>query len=155
MKLTTKGRYAVTALLDMVIHQEKGPVTVTQVAERQGISISYLERLACLMREHGLLRSVRGAKGGYILARDAKTITVADIIQAVDEKIDATRCQGKSNCQDGGMCLTHSLWDALNHKIMEFLRGVTLQDLAVNPQMLTHAKGCANPQQIIRMVQHV
>ncbi len=144
-----------TALLDMVMHQDKGPVTVAQVAVRQGISITYLERLACLLRGQGLLRSVRGAKGGYMLAREPQSITVADVIHAVDEKIDATRCQGKSNCHDGGMCLTHSLWDALNHKIMDFLQGITLQDLAMNPQILAMTKGCETPARLIRMVQHV
>lgn len=154
MKLTTKGRYAVTALLDVVMHQVDGPVTVSQVALRQGISSAYLERLACVLRGQGLLKSVRGAKGGYVLAREASHITVADVIQAVDEKIDATRCQGKSNCKEGGKCLTHSLWDALNHKVIEFLQGVTLQDLAMESELATVATGCQTSQ-LIRMVQHV
>src|ERR1041384_5813763 len=98
MKLTTKGRYAVTALLDLTINQQAGPTTVSQLAERQGISATYLERLTGLMRAKGLLKGVRGEKGGYIRARQPEEITIADIIAAVDEGIDTTRCKGKGNC---------------------------------------------------------
>ena len=134
MKLTTKGRYAVTALLDLAIHQQSGPITVSQMAQRQRISPTYLERLAGHMRAKGLLISVRGSKGGYILARPANEITIADIITAVDEGIDATKCQGKGNCQDGEMCLTHHLWEALNQEIHQFLKGITLSALAEKPK---------------------
>lgn len=130
MKLTTKGRYAVTALLDLTLNQDAGPTTIAKVAERHGISVTYLERLAGLMRAKGLLKSIRGAKGGYVLARSADDITVADIISAVNEGIDTTRCQGKGNCYKGAMCLTHHLWDKLNHEIYHFLQSITLSTLA-------------------------
>lgn len=130
MKLTTKGRYAVTALLDLALHQQQGPTTVAEVAERHGISATYLERLAGLLRAKGLLKSVRGPRGGYVLARSADQITVAEIIEAVDEKMDATRCAGKANCHEGSVCLTHHLWDELNHQITVFLQGITLSALA-------------------------
>ena len=135
MKLTTRGRYAVTALLDLALHQQQGPITISQLAVRHGISAAYLERLAGVMRAKGLLKSVRGAKGGYVLARSADSITLADIIDAVDEKIDTTRCQGKGNCHEGTMCLTHHLWDELNDKISHFFQGITLEALAKKPQV--------------------
>lgn len=130
MKLTTRGRYAVTALLDLAIHQHAGPTTVAELAQRHALSASYLERLTGLMRAKGLLKSVRGAKGGYILGRDPQTITVAEIIASVNEGIDTTRCQGKGNCHKGAMCLTHHLWDELNKEIFQFLEGITLDALA-------------------------
>ncbi len=135
MKLTAKGRYAVTALLDLALHQQEGPITISQLALRHGISAAYLERLAGVMRSKGLLKSVRGAKGGYVLAKSADSITLADIIEAVEEKIDTTRCQGKSNCHEGAMCLTHHLWDELNDKISHFFQGITLGALAKKPQV--------------------
>lgn len=130
MKLTTKGRYAVTALVDLTINQQEGPTTIAEVAKRHGISVPYLERLAGLMRAKGLLKSIRGAKGGYVLGRPAEQITVADIICAVNEGIDTTRCQGKANCYKGAVCLTHHLWDKLNHEILHFLQSITLSTLA-------------------------
>lgn len=133
MKLTTKGRYAVTTLLDLASSPQQGPINIGQIANRHAISVAYLERLAGRLREQGLLKSVRGAQGGYILARPADQITVADIMLAVDEKLDTTQCHGKSNCHEGGVCATHHLWDALNHKILGFLRGITLQDLITKP----------------------
>ncbi len=136
MKLTTKGRYAVTALLDLAIHHQDGPITISVLAQRNGISVAYLERLAHVMRTKGLLKSVRGAKGGYVLARSAENITLAEIIDAVDERIDTTKCQGKSNCHEGNMCLTHHLWDELNKKIAHFFQGITLGALAKKPQVV-------------------
>ena len=136
MKLTTKGRYAVTALLDLAMHQDSGPITIAQMAKRQKISPTYLERLAGNMRAKGLLKSVRGSKGGYILARHPSEITVADIIEAVDEGIDATRCAGKGNCHEGEMCITHHLWEALNREILEFLQGITLSALVKRPTLV-------------------
>ena len=136
MKLTTKGRYAVTTLLDLALSEHDGPITITEVAKRHGISPAYLERLAGIMRAKGLLKSIRGPHGGYLLARHAKDITVADIMLAVDEKIDTTRCKGRANCQEGEMCSTHHLWEQLNHKIFHFLQGVTLSDLVATPQLL-------------------
>ncbi len=134
MKLTTRGRYAVTAILDLVIHPQAGPTTVAQLSERHGIPAPYLERLTGLMRSKGLLKSVRGAKGGYVLARSPQEITVADIIASVNEGIDTTRCQGKGNCYKGAMCLTHHLWDELNQEIFHFLQGITLSALAAKPR---------------------
>jgi Rrf2 family iron-sulfur cluster assembly transcriptional regulator len=145
MKLTTKGRYAVTALLDLAMHQQEGPTTIAQMAQRQGISSTYLERLAGIMRAKGLLKSVRGAKGGYILARPANEITVADIIEAVDEGVDATRCAGKGNCHAGKICLTHHLWEALNHEISGFLQRITLSALVQSPQPMANWRVLREP----------
>ena len=140
MKLTTRGRYAVTALLDLALHQQQGPTTVSKLAVRHGISPAYLERLTGVMRAKGLLKSIRGPKGGYVLARPAEEITLADIIEAVDERIDTTRCKGKANCQAGTMCLTHHLWDELNNEIFHFFQGITLSALALKPQVMALAK---------------
>lgn len=134
MKLTTKGRYAVTTLLDLASTQQTGPINIGQVANRHDISAAYLERLAGKLRDKGLLKSIRGAQGGYMLAKAPSDITVADILMAVEEKLDTTRCRGKANCQEGHLCSTHHLWEQLNTKIMGFLEGITLQDLMVKPQ---------------------
>lgn len=139
MKLTTKGRYAVTTLLDLASSAISGPIKIGQVAERHGISSAYLERLAGKLRDRGLLKSTRGAQGGYMLAKSASQITVADIMLAVDEKLDTTRCQGKANCQNGQVCSTHHLWEQLDQKILGFLQGITLQDLIHQPEP-THLK---------------
>jgi Rrf2 family iron-sulfur cluster assembly transcriptional regulator len=138
MKLTTKGRYAVTALVDLALHQRDEPMSIAEIATRHGISPTYLERLAGILRAKGLLKSVRGSKGGYHLAKPASKITVADIIQAVDEKMDATACQGKANCFEGSVCITHHLWDRLNQQIVDFLTSVTLSDLIKEPTLLSH-----------------
>lgn len=151
MKLTTKGRYAVTALIDLAIHQNEGPTTVAEVASRQGISTTYLERLAGLMRAKGLLKSIRGPKGGYVLARPAHQITLADIIEAVDERMDATLCSGKGNCQEGEMCLTHHIWDELNQKIFLFLKGITLSDVIGKPSVKAIANRQIYPLTLIGM----
>lgn len=137
MKLTTKARYAVTALLDLVLQGGDAPIAVGEIAHRQGISVAYLERLVGQMRATGLLKSVRGAKGGYVLGRSAAAITVADVIRAVNEEVDATRCGGKGNCQRGAMCLTHYLWDELNQEIFTFLGNITLQALAEKPTIVS------------------
>lgn len=139
MRLTTKGRYAVTALLDMALRQQEGPITISALAQRHGISAAYLERLAHQMRIKGLLKSIRGAKGGYVLAKTPESITLADIINAVDERIDTTQCQGKANCHDGEVCLTHHIWDELNDKISNFFQGITLGALAKKPQVVSIA----------------
>ena len=136
MRLTTRGRYAVTALLDLTLQGADRPITVSEIAGRHHISTAYLERLTGQMRAKGLLKSVRGAKGGYILGRSPEAITIADIIEAVNERVDATQCQGKGNCQKGAMCLTHHLWEALNQEIFDFLRKITLQTLANKPSIL-------------------
>jgi Rrf2 family iron-sulfur cluster assembly transcriptional regulator len=129
MKLTTRGRYAVTAMLDLALHQQAGPVSLAEIADRQGISLSYLEQIFSRLRRHGLVASTRGPGGGYRLSRAAVQISVADVIGAVDEVVDATRCGGMQNCQGEERCLTHDLWHDLSHQIHDFLTGIDLQEL--------------------------
>jgi len=129
MRLTTKGRFAVTAMLDLALRQQHGPVTLAGIGARQGISLSYLEQLFGKLRRHALVKSVRGPGGGYRLARPGDKLTVADIILAVDEPLDATQCGGMENCQEDQRCMTHDLWATLNDKLHEYLNSVTLQDL--------------------------
>ena len=129
MKLTTKGRYAVTAMLDLALHAQKGPISLADISERQGISISYLEQLFAKLRKNNLVTSVRGPGGGYRLSRDGSLIFVAEIIDAVDEKMDATRCLGKGNCQNGETCLTHDLWQDLSDQLHQFLSEISVQGL--------------------------
>ncbi|MEQ8857766.1 MAG: Rrf2 family transcriptional regulator [Pseudomonadales bacterium] len=135
MRLTTKGRYAVTAMLDIALHREHGPVSVADVAERQAISGAYLEQLVSKLKRAGLLRSVRGPGGGYEIARQLADITVSHIIAAVGEGVDATRCKGTADCQDGATCLTHDLWTSLSERIDAFLSGVTLDDLVAQREV--------------------
>jgi Rrf2 family transcriptional regulator, iron-sulfur cluster assembly transcription factor len=130
MRLTTKGRFAVTAMIDLALRQQSGPVTLAGISQRQNISLSYLEQLFGKLRRHALVESTRGPGGGYALARLPSDITVADIILSVDEPIDATSCGGKENCNgEAGRCMTHDLWAALNTRMVEFLDSVTLQKL--------------------------
>jgi Rrf2 family iron-sulfur cluster assembly transcriptional regulator len=129
MRLTTKGRYAVTAMLDLAIHADREPVTLSDISLRQDISLSYLEQLFGRLRRRQLVVSIRGPGGGYQLARNTAEIAIVDIINAVDESVDATRCQGQGNCQQGETCLTHHLWEDLSQQIHEFLRGISLADL--------------------------
>jgi Rrf2 family iron-sulfur cluster assembly transcriptional regulator len=129
MKLTTKGRYAVTAMLDLALHREKGPVNLAEISGRQAISLSYLEQLFSRLRKTGLVASARGPGGGYLLGRDASEISIADVIGAVDENVDATRCRGAKNCQGDERCLTHDLWEDLSRHITSFLSGITLADM--------------------------
>lgn len=129
MKLTSKGRYAVTAMLDVAIHAASGPVPLADISERQGISLSYLEQLFSRLRKHGLVQSVRGPGGGYKLGKCSAEIAVADVISAVDESVDATKCMGQGNCQSGHQCLTHTLWSDLSNRIEEFLQSITLAEL--------------------------
>ncbi len=126
MRLSTKGRYAVTAMLDLAIHYEGGPVTLANISETQGISLSYLEQLFARLKKNGLVEGLRGPGGGYRLSRAPEEISVAMIIHAIGEGIDATSCEGNENCQDGERCLTHELWDKLGNKIFDFLDGITL-----------------------------
>jgi len=126
MRLTTKGRYAVTAMLDLAINRGQGPITLADISQRQGISLSYLEQLFSKLRKHGLVNSARGPGGGYRLSRSADTIAIAEVISAVDENVDATRCNGLKNCHDARACLTHQLWTDLSEQIREFLTGITL-----------------------------
>lgn len=133
MRLTTKGRFAVTAMADLAMRGEKKPVTLSAISERQKISLSYLEQLFGKLRRSEIVESVRGPGGGYYLARPAEKITIAEIIVAVDEPLDATQCGGKGNCHgDNNSCITHELWVGLNEKILEYLRGITLQQLVEN-----------------------
>ena len=130
MRLTTKGRFAVTAMIDVAMHGTKAPVTLAGVSQRQKISLSYLEQLFGKLRRHGLVDSVRGPGGGYRLARAPAAISVAEVIVAVDEPIDATQCAGRESCkEDGKRCMTHELWANLNAHIFTFLRSVTLAEL--------------------------
>ncbi|MFP5391620.1 MAG: Fe-S cluster assembly transcriptional regulator IscR [Gammaproteobacteria bacterium] len=134
MRLTTKGRFAVTAMIDLALRQGKGPVTLSGISQRQAISLSYLEQLFGKLRRHEIVESIRGPGGGYSLARRADKVTVADIIIAVDEPLDATQCGGKENCHGadaatGVRCMTHELWATLNEKMVDYLDSVSLQDL--------------------------
>lgn len=129
MRLTTKGRFAVTAMVDLASRQGNGPVTLAGIAERQKISLSYLEQLFGKLRRHALISSVRGPGGGYRLAQDMNNISVADIIIAVDEPLDATQCGGKENCRDHDRCLTHELWTNLNRHMYAYLDSVSLGNL--------------------------
>ncbi|HIF50410.1 MAG TPA: Fe-S cluster assembly transcriptional regulator IscR [Thiotrichaceae bacterium] len=129
MKMTTKGRYAVTALMDLALHDSEGPVSLADISQRQDISLTYLEQLFGKLRRHELIESARGPGGGYRLAQSADEITIAKIIYSVDEPIDITRCGGKQNCQDNARCLTHDLWMELNRHISDFLNSMTLGEL--------------------------
>jgi Rrf2 family iron-sulfur cluster assembly transcriptional regulator len=129
MRLSTKGRYAVTAMLDLALHSGKGPVTLADISANQGISLSYLEQLFAALRGKQLVRGVRGPGGGYYLGKPAGEISISDIICAVDEWVEFTRCGGRENCRDGKRCLTHTLWDQLSDEIFNFLSGISLENL--------------------------
>jgi Rrf2 family iron-sulfur cluster assembly transcriptional regulator len=135
MKLTTKGRFAVSAILDIALNQKNGPVTLLAVSERQGISLSYLEQLFSKLRKGEIVSSIRGPGGGYRIKKAYTDITVRQIIAAVDEKIDATQCGGTENCHDGNRCMTHDLWISVNRKILSYLDSLSLQDLYDNHQL--------------------
>ncbi len=134
MRLTTKGRFAVTAMIDLAQRQANGPVTLAGISERQKISLSYLEQLFGKLRRHKIVASVRGPGGGYRLARGLNEVTVADIIAAVDEPLDATNCGGRENCADEQRCMTHDLWTNLNKRMHEYLVSVSLFDLVNQPK---------------------
>lgn len=129
MRLTTKGRYAVTAMLDLALHYDQGPINLADISSRQDISLSYLEQLFSRLRKQGLVESARGPGGGYRLGRKSEEISVSDVICAVDESVDATRCGGQKNCQGEDRCLTHDLWEDLSREITGFLSGISLADL--------------------------
>lgn len=157
MRLTTKGRYAVTAMLDLALHAQRGPVSLADISERQGISLSYLEQLFAKLRRGNLVSSVRGPGGGYQLSRDMAGIQVAEVIDAVNESVDATRCQGQGDCHSGDTCLTHHLWCDLSQQIHEFLSGISLADLvtrnevqevAMRQDQRRCASGAAHPEKI-------
>jgi Rrf2 family iron-sulfur cluster assembly transcriptional regulator len=129
MRLTTKGRFAVTAMLDLALHGSEGPVTLGGISDRQKISLSYLEQLFGRLRRRKLVESVRGPGGGYNLARDAALVSVADIVRAVEEPLDSTQCGGRENCRGNERCMTHDLWEELNSTVYGFLEGVSLAQL--------------------------
>ena len=135
MRLTTKGRYAVTAMLDLAIHREQGPISLADISQRQGISLSYLEQLFGRLRKRMLVRSVRGPGGGYELDGTPDYIKISHIIDAVNESVDTTKCQGAGNCQGGETCLTHHLWEDLSEQIHDFLQGVSLADLVIKNEV--------------------
>ena len=135
MRLSTKGRYAVTAMMDLAIRQHEGPVTLADISLCQDISLSYLEQLMSQLRRSGLVQGMRGPGGGYSLARPADAISVANIITAVDERLDSTACQGKRDCLEGERCLTHELWDELSEQLYEFLDGITLDSYVNRPEV--------------------
>ncbi|WP_028357003.1 Rrf2 family transcriptional regulator [Brackiella oedipodis] len=158
MRLTTKGRFAVTAMIDIGLRHHSGPVALAAISSRQNISLSYLEQLFGKLRRHKLVESVRGPGGGYILARYARDITVADIIFAVDEPIDATMCGNKSTCNTGrngatsGHCMTHELWNDLNRHVVDYLDSVSLQDLCDRERLRELERKSQSPKSI-RMIQ--
>ena len=129
MRLTTKGRYAVTAMLDLAFHSQSKPVTLTDIATRQTISLSYLEQLFARLRKSGMVIGVRGPGGGYKLSRAPVDINIAEIIAAVDEQVDSTKCGGAADCQNNQACLTHDLWMGLSEQIQGYLIGISLGDL--------------------------
>ncbi len=135
MRLSTKGRYAVTAMIDLALHQNERLVSLSEISEVQDISLSYLEQLFSKLRRYEIVEGVRGPGGGYRLAREADEISVADIINAVDEKLDATRCAGHENCQGGRKCITHELWFELSQRIYGFLHDITLADVIASSEV--------------------
>ena len=144
MRLTTKGRFAVTAMIDLGMRHQRGPITLAGISERQRISLSYLEQLFGRLRRHGIVDSVRGPGGGYTLAMSLDEISVATIIRAVDEPIDATQCGGQGNCRDDRECMTHDLWMTLNTRIYDYLESVMLSDL-VGKQLEKQALEVSSP----------
>jgi|TARA_B100000768_G_scaffold87694_1_gene82404 Rrf2 family iron-sulfur cluster assembly transcriptional regulator len=129
MKLTTKSRYAVTAMLDIAYHNQGSPISLPEIAERQNISLSYLEQLFSRLKKSGLVESIKGPGGGYKLSKGADDIVISDVIQAVDENLETTACNGKSNCHNNQQCLSHNLWEDLGAEIKNFLSDVTLQQV--------------------------
>jgi len=140
MRLTTKGRYAVTAMLDLAIHGQTKPVSLNDISGRQGISLSYLEQLFAKLRRCDLVTSVRGPGGGYRLSRAESEISIAQVVDAVNESMDATRCHGKGDCQEGDQCLTHHLWQSLSEQIHAFLDQISIHDLVSRQEVRDVAK---------------
>ncbi|OCG72373.1 Fe-S cluster assembly transcriptional regulator IscR [Gilliamella sp. Nev6-6] len=148
MKLTSKGRYAVTAMLDVALHADSGPVSLAEISERQEISLSYLEQLFARLRKNGLVRSVRGPGGGYILSRSMDQIAISSIVKAVDETVHATKCHGQDGCQGGVRCLTHTLWNELSERIEDFLTSITLSELVNDKEVKAVASRQSNIQHV-------
>jgi len=135
MRLTTKGRYAVTAMLDLALHENQGPISLADISQRQAISLSYLEQLFAKLRKNSLVSSVRGPGGGYELHGKSEAIFIAQIVDAVNESVDTTKCRGKGDCQGGDICLTHYLWEDLSNQIHQFLEGISLADLVAKNEV--------------------
>lgn len=135
MKLTTRGRYAVTAMLDLALYEQQGPISLADISERQEISLSYLEQLFSRLRRGNLVESTRGPGGGYRIAKPLAAVSIADIVRAVNESVDTTQCGGLKNCHTHGRCLTHDLWEGLSEQIDTFLSGISLQDLIDRDQV--------------------
>ncbi len=155
MKLTAKGRYAVTAMLDLAVHVHEGPICLADISERQGISLSYLEQLFAKLRRNHLVSSVRGPGGGYRLSRDSGDISVAEIIDSVNENVDATKCGGSSDCQHGEICLTHELWTDLSDQIHQFLSGIDLASIIAKREIQQiAARQDAMREELIRLPAH-
>jgi len=150
VRLTTKGRYAVTAVLDLAIHQGRGPIALADIANRQGISLSYLEQLFAKLRKRGLVISVRGPGGGYNLAREPGAIYIAEVITAVDENVDTTRCGGAHDCKGDGPCLTHDLWMDLSDRIYGYLNDISLRDLVERGTLLETDRRKQRPTEVGR-----
>lgn len=150
MRLTTKGRFAVTAMLDLALHANDGPVTLANISERQKISLSYLEQLFGKLRRNDLVQSVRGPGGGYNLAKPAAQLNVADIIVAVEEQLDSRQCEGREPCMGEKRCMTHDLWESLNDTVLSFLAGVTLADL-VQKQKTQKPQKISGPKSLLKV----
>lgn len=160
MRLTTKGRYAVTAMLDLALHEDQGPITLADISLRQGVSISYLEQLFAKLRRSNLVESVRGPGGGYRLAGGPEAISVAQIVEAVNDSMDATRCLGKGDCQDGQVCLTHHLWSDLSNRLREFLNDITLAELVSREDIQRvrsrqDGQGCSSASQVVSTLERI
>lgn len=149
MRLTTKGRFAVTAMMDLALRNSENPVSLASISERQGISLSYLEQLFAKLRRKKLVESVRGPGGGYYIGRPLPEITIADIIRAVDEALDATQCGGYENCREDHRCMTHDLWTTLSEKMYEYLASVTLEEMVEEQRQ----KMAANPQDYPQVIE--
>lgn len=147
MRLTTKGRYAVTAMLDLSINASNGPVSLNDISQRQDISLSYLEQLFSKLRKNELVNSVRGPGGGYLLNRPESDIDMASIIEAVSESLDTTKCQGSGDCQNGSICLTHHLWEDLSDQIYGYLSNISLADLISKREISQIAQNQSDKQQ--------
>lgn len=155
MKLTAKGRYAVTAMLDLAVHEDQGPISLADISERQGISLSYLEQLFAKLRRNQLVASVRGPGGGYRLGKASGDICVAEIIDSVDENVDATKCGGRSDCQHGEICLTHELWTDLSEEIHQFLSGIDLASMIAKREVQQiAARQDALREELVRLPAH-
>ena len=152
MRLTTKGRYAVTAMLDLALHNNQGPVSLADISQRQAISLSYLEQLFARLRKSSLVHSIRGPGGGYELNRRSETIYIAQIIDAVNESVDTTKCRGAGDCQDGETCLTHHLWEDLSDQIHVFLESISLADLVMKNEVKKIAENQDRKQVLVNKI---